>query len=228
MYVCTSILIPALSEVYLEPYNQRHWNLLKGAYNAGVKLIVNETIVAELVAHFRSFKERYVECYQDNEDIYLGDELQSLYIPEIMIRAYFYAKMRGRVRTFDEFLDRFVSPSLAHAEEELTDWLKEEFGIRFISDSSLGVQLEAGEEALLHERLKQAKHSQRVAQSDARLILTIYALRKDRNESDASGMFGFQTWWLSKDVSTQRGCGRLQRQIQGQLLHPSRLSLQLY
>jgi hypothetical protein len=204
VYVCTSILIPALSEFYLEPYNQRHWNLLKGAYNAGVKLVVNETIVAELAAHFRAFKERYIEFYQDNEEIYLSDEVLILYIPEIMIRAYFYAKMRGRVATFDEFLDCFVTPNLDRAEDELTEWLKEEFGIRFVSDESLGIQLEPGEETLLHEKLKEAKHSQRVALSDARLILTIYALRKARNESDAAGIFGFQTWWLSKDVSTQK------------------------
>ena len=204
VYVCTSILIPALSELFLEPDNQRHWNLLKGAYNAGVTLVVNETIVEELAAHFRSFKERYAEYYKDNEAIYLSDEVLILYIPEIMIRAYFYAKMRGRVSTFDEFLDRFVTPNLERAADELTDWLREEFGIRFVSDGSLGIKLEPGEEALLHDKLKGAKHSQQTALSDARLILTIYALRRLRNESDAAGIFGFQTWWLSKDVSTQR------------------------
>ncbi len=30
IFVCTSIIIPALSEYYLEPQNRRHWNLLKG------------------------------------------------------------------------------------------------------------------------------------------------------------------------------------------------------
>lgn len=204
VYVCTSILIPALSEIYLEPYNQRHWNLLKGAYNAGAKLIVNETIIGELAGHFRMFKERYAEFYEAHEELYLGDELQILYIPDIMIRAYFYAKMRGHVGTFDQFLDRFVTPTLDHAEDELTEWLKEEFGIRFVTDASVGVQLEAGEEASLQEKLRDAKHSQRKAQNDARVILTIYALRKMRNESDAAGIFGFQTWWLSKDTSTQR------------------------
>lgn len=204
VYVCTSILVPALSEIYLEPYNQRHWNLLKGAYNAGVTLIVNETIISELAAHFRRIKGQYVDFYKDHEDIYLEDELQILYIPEIMIRAYFYAKMRKRVATFEYFLDRFVTPTLDHAEEELTEWLKEEFGIRFVSDSSLGIQLEAGEETMLHEQLKLAKHGKHVALSDARIVLTIYALRKTRNESDASGIFGYQTWWLSKDTATQK------------------------
>jgi hypothetical protein len=77
VYVCTSIIIPALSEFHLEPINRRYWNLLKGAHNAGVTLTVNETIINELVSHFRMIIYKYENEYKDNEDIYLGDELDA-------------------------------------------------------------------------------------------------------------------------------------------------------
>ena len=34
------------------------------------------------------------------------------------------------------------------------------------------------------------------------MILAIYYLRNKHNESSASGIFGYKTWWLSKDTST--------------------------
>lgn len=36
IYVCTSILIPAMSEYYLDTVNRRHWNLLQSAHDAGI------------------------------------------------------------------------------------------------------------------------------------------------------------------------------------------------
>jgi len=59
IYVCTSILIPAMSEYYLDPVNRRHWNLLASARDAGVSLIINETILRELAAHFKKIASIY-------------------------------------------------------------------------------------------------------------------------------------------------------------------------
>ena len=112
IYVCTSIIIPALSEYYLDVPNRRHWNLLKEARNAGVNLVVNETILKELVSHFRMIVNKYKDEYRDLEEVFLSDEVQTLYIDEIMIRAYFYSKMRKQVDTFENFIDNFVSPDL--------------------------------------------------------------------------------------------------------------------
>jgi hypothetical protein len=97
IYVCTSVIIPAMSELFLEEGNRRHWNLLKGAGDAGVKLIVNETILGELVSHFRMITNKYEDIYRHQEDVFLAHEIGTLYIDEILIRSYFYAKMRGQV-----------------------------------------------------------------------------------------------------------------------------------
>lgn len=59
IYVCTSIIIPALSESYLSEENKRHWNLLIGAQRAGISMRINETILDELISHFKMIVNKY-------------------------------------------------------------------------------------------------------------------------------------------------------------------------
>lgn len=204
VYVCTSILIPAMSEYYLVPENRRHWNLLKGAYGCGVSLVVNDTIIGELVSHFQMIINKYQEYYQQDESIYLSNEIQTLYIDEILIRAYFYAKMRGRVNSFDDFIENFVSPNLNNAKSELLLWLKEEFEIKYVSDESLGITINQHEQEQLLEVLKKHKSSLAKAKNDVRLILSIYAIREKNNETGEQDIFGYRTWWLSTDTTTMK------------------------
>ncbi|MEP7286675.1 MAG: hypothetical protein ABI947_13010, partial [Chloroflexota bacterium] len=204
IYVCTSIIIPALSEFYLDEINRRHWNLLKGAYNAGVTLIINDTILNELVAHLRRITNIYENHYKRDENIYLSDEAQALYVDEIMLRAYFYARTADRVANFEDFIDNFVDPSFISARESIIDWLKTEFGIIYRSDKSIDITINQEEERLLINKLSGHKTYYETALSDAKLILTIYALREKNNETDNSGIFGYRTWWLSKDTQTQK------------------------
>jgi hypothetical protein len=209
VYVCTSILVPALSEFYLKPFNRRHWNLLKGCRSAGVTLIVNDTIIRELVAHFRRIINVYDEDYKDSEEIYLGDEMQTLYISEIMIRAYFYAKREGHVDDFDSFIDNFVNPNLVNADANLISWLQHEFGIQYVSDASLRVMIDEEEVRKLTDVLRVEKKNQQKAESDSKLILAIFNLRAMNNEIGSDSIFGYRTWWLSKDTLTQRTVNRI-------------------
>ena len=204
IYVDNSILVPALSEIFLKPINRNHCNLLKNASAAGVKLFINKIILDELVSHFRMIKNRYELEYKDNEDIYLSDEIMILYIDEIMIRAYFYAKQRKEVNNFNEFLDKFITPNLSNVENELLEWLKEEYGIKFISDESLEVKINEKDENLLYEKLRMSRKDDVSAKSDSKFVLTLYAIREKNNELDSSSIFGYKTWWLTKDVRTQR------------------------
>ena len=203
VYVCTSIIIPALSEFYLESPNRRHWNLLKGAQLAGVTLIVNETIMNELVAHFNMILNVYKEHYQDRENFYLADD-EVLFVDEIMIRSYFYSKATGHVGNFHDFIDTFISPDLQTAQEDLLELLGDEFGISFVSDDTLHVALQESEVETLSSALQKHKGNIAKARSDSRLILTIFAIRASQNEMQEGGILGYKTWWLSKDTTTHR------------------------
>lgn len=208
IFVGNSIIIPALSEFYLEESNKRHWKLLVGCNKAGVKLIVNDSIIDELVDHFRRLRNSYYSNYHEIEAFYLDDEIETLYIDKILIRAYFYAKLRGRVQNFDQFLDNFISPDLSSAKNDLIEYLFEEFGINYCSNTSLEVTIDQDEVTTLSTALETSKGKPKNAEKDVDLILTVYGLREKDNESSSTTVFGYKTWWLSKDSLTYKDLKR--------------------
>ncbi len=205
VFVCNSILVPALSEIGLRTENRRHWNLLLHARNAGVKLFVNKVTLTELVSHIRMSIQAYDQEYRGTEKYY-SDERTLRYVDLILVRAYFYHKAQGDPISFDEFIDKFVSPG-ARAPvmvQEMIVFLRDEFGIEFVDDAALGVDIDPAKLSSLAAELKKVKRTTKQAENDARTILSIYALREKNNELGSSGVFGYKTWWLSKDTTTHR------------------------
>lgn len=203
VYVCTSILVPALSEYYLLPENRRHWNLLKGARQAGIRLYISDAIIDELKYHFYMLTNKYESLFRQNEHIYLNSETETLYIDEIVIRAYFYAKAQKKVFTFEDFISNFIDPDLKTVKDDLIGYLKSEFGITYFNDESLKIKISEDEHIKLTERLQENKNPKKAA-TDSKIILSIYKLREKNNETATSGIFGYKTWWLSKDSTTYK------------------------
>lgn len=204
VFVDNSVIIPALSEKYLSEGNRRHWNLLVGAKNAGISLFINETLLDELIAHFRMITTKYYNVFKNQESYYLGDEYELMYIEEILIRSYFYAKRKRLVKDFFKFIDNFIDPGLRDAKRELINYLKDTFGIEFISNQAWDIKLNTEDLNKLTEVLTHQKESETKAKNDAAMILSIYHLREKNNETSESGIFGYKTWWLSKDTMTYK------------------------
>jgi len=202
LFVGNSILIPAFSEMFLDKVNRRHWNLLKGAQQAGVKMVVNDAIVEELVSHFQMIRNKYESYLKQSEEFYLEDEYNLIAVEHIMLRAYFYAKKRNKVSNFNAFLNYYIDPDLKTAKLDLIELLKELFGIDFISKEDINVKIDDDTYEKLHTSLTVAKGGKKKAETDAKLILTIHGLREKNNETNETGVFGYKTWWLSKDTST--------------------------
>jgi hypothetical protein len=204
IFIGTSILIPAISEIYLEPHKRRFWNLIEGAHLAGVNLTINDNILNELCNHLGMIKNIYKTQYKRLEEFYLEDESRMVYIDEIMIRAYFYSRKRGRVRNFETFLQNFIEPNMAHAQRDLKAFLADEFHITYENTSVVESKIDFEEEMRLTEKLTIVKNSKERAKNDARLILMLYKQRELNNEGDGKDIFGYRTWWLSKDVYTYK------------------------
>ncbi len=204
VFVDNSIIIPALSEFYLDEGNRRHWNLLIGAKRAGISMFINETLLSELVSHIRMVWNKYYNMFNHMEDFYLNDEFELLFIDEILIRAYFYAKKKGQIRDFAKFIETFVDSQLRMVKEELKVFLKDIFGITFISNEMWDIKVSEEDKAKLTEDLSRKKDHDIKAENDAEMILAIYFLRDRNGESSDSGIFGYKTWWLSKDTSTYK------------------------
>ena len=203
LYVGNSILIPALSETFLEPQNRRYWSLFNASRRAGIKLYINDTIVDELVAHIKRIKGIYENEFSGTEDIY-NHEAAIASIPEILLRAYFYSHMREKVKNFDEYIDRFCNISFVNLKQDLIDFLKEEFNIKYEANVPTGATINQEEHQKLTNALSKLKTDNIKAKNDATLILTIYAIRKVKNEMADAGIYGFNTWWLSTDITTRK------------------------
>ncbi|MDR4501176.1 MAG: hypothetical protein MRJ96_06970 [Nitrospirales bacterium] len=203
VYVCTSILIPALSEICLDEQNRRYWNLLSGAKAAGVKLRINETILNELAAHIKKIINNYEEEFKDSEELY-DDDITIIYIKEILIRAYFYSKLKNNISTFNDFIDKFCNPTLANLNRDLLLCLQENFGVEFVPLESTGINIDKTELTQLTTALEQEKRDKHRASNDAKLILTIFALREKNREMSHQNWSGYRTWWLSSDKVTHR------------------------
>ncbi|MFC1994479.1 hypothetical protein ACFLVI_04355 [Chloroflexota bacterium] len=209
IYIGTSIIIPALSEVYLEPMNRRYTSLLLGAVNAGVKLQINEAILKELIAHFYKIRKIYKEEYEGREEVF-SNKISIIYVREIMLRAFFYSRMRGQVDTFKDFLNKFISPTFRNIQDDIVQLLKNDYGIEYVPNSSEGIHLDNEEVARIEQELVKYKSrtgafgSEKKAHTDAEVILTIHAIRDRDNELGKTGVFGYRTWWLTSDVTTQK------------------------
>lgn len=201
VFVCTSILVPAFSEIHLEPQNQRYWSLLKAAAARGVKLAVNDSIISELDFHIKRSKHIYDTDYMHNIDFY-RDDAEEL-IDQILVRAYVYALREGKATTYDKFVDNFITVKGDNTRQELIDFLHAEFGIEYLSGAELDVQIDKKDLEDLVAELSKFKKSEEKARTDANLLLTIYAIRK-KNGEEKSSLDGYRTWWLSSDTMTHK------------------------
>lgn len=203
IFVDNSILIPALSEYYLAENNRRHWNLLLGAKKAGINLLINETILDELVAHFKKLRNKYYSLFQPLEEVY-SDESETLYITEILLRSYYYAKISDQIKSYDDFINNFLDPDLKTAKDDLIEFLNSEFGISYRTNEQLGIKVDDSKYQRVVDYLKDHKQSDKNAENDAMMMLTIYRMRELFNEQTKGGIFGYKTWWLSKDTNTYK------------------------
>ncbi|OVE82145.1 hypothetical protein BVY04_01800 [bacterium M21] len=205
VFVCTSILVPALSEYRLPEENRRHWNLLKCAHAAGVRLRVNGKIMGELAAHIRNSVGEYAREYAGQEHIFASREGLA-YVDKIMIRSFFYHKIEHSDASYEDFLDAFVTAKATQEViiQELLIYLADRFGIEYEEDGDLPKDVDQSTVDSLVARLSAFKASKTQAKNDVQTILSVYARREKNRELGKTSVFGYRTWWLSKDTTTFR------------------------
>ena len=96
-----------------------------------------------------------------------------MYIDEIMLRAYFYAKSQGKVFNFEDFLSNFIDPDLKTVKDDLISYLKGEFGIVYSNDESLKIKISEEEQVKLTDRLVENK-SQKKAETDSKAVTDVF------------------------------------------------------
>ena len=130
----SSVIVPAMLEIWLPPHNRRHLNLLQNAKAAGVTLYITAGTVSELVSIFNASLKSYTSIFAKVEP-YLDDEMRVLFVSDMAVRAYLSAKKAGFVKNYADFLSVYIGPKPAIAVKYLTVWLCHEMGISSISDT---------------------------------------------------------------------------------------------
>jgi hypothetical protein len=88
--------------------------------------------------------------------------------------------------------------------DELISWLHDAFGIQYEEKSTQKLNIDHDEEQRLYGELRIHKPTDEQARTDARQLLTIYAIREANNERSINGIYGYSTWWLTTDTISQK------------------------
>ncbi|MGW4109343.1 hypothetical protein ACWEFJ_00520 [Actinosynnema sp. NPDC004786] len=205
LFVGADQLVRALSEHYLAPADQMTRNTLLMASKQGAKLVLSETVLDELVSHFRVCDSEYRNHVAQVEDHLTLEMARSA--PHIMLRAYLYARLnkalgRRRPVSWVAFVNQFCSYSdlrKPSAYGEIRQYLQHTFGLRFESKEGLESLVDEGDLETLAAKLTVGK-SEKLARNDALMALAIYGKRKQLGETSKATEFGYSTWWLTGET----------------------------
>lgn len=230
LYVGTDILVRALSELYLAEESRVTTNLLKILRSAGSELVLTETTVQELATHIRSQIYEFENVYANTEHLITPEIVP--YVPKILIRSYFYAKILpvdgiAGPKSWRSYIENFCSFSdlrRNRADDELADFLMKKFGMVYeFKDQSLadlnGDELEGLKESILAARDRPGKgrdNEEILAYNDAMQVLRVYGRRDEGRESSPGSPFGYKTWWLTQDSKVRRAAGDIVLRRKGQ------------
>lgn len=213
LYVGTDMLVRALSELFLEVADQPSRNTLRMAAESGMKLILTEPVLDEVLGNLRGSDREYQETYAAIEES-LDDEMISA-VPKIMLRTYLYNRKRnGGASNWPAFVERFCSYGSLNKREarpELKTYLLKSFAMEYKSFHDLH-QITSGDEVVeLAASLRPIKPSDNLATNDATLICAVYGHRREAGEGTTGSEFGFNTWWLTGETRVLRVTGDIVR-----------------
>ncbi len=209
LYVGADILIRALSEHFLPDEDKMLQNLLRILKAAGATLILSEKSLEEVHSHLKGtdleFQNYFVELepYMDLEIV--------RHAPKILIRSYFYAKLKPapgvqRPAGWKSFIGQFCSYQRVHTltgREELRLYLCQKFTMEYESTEAMEKTVNEEELEDLTQRVRAVKVSKEkediLAYNDALQVLRIYSKREELEEQMRPSPFGYRTWWLTHE-----------------------------
>jgi hypothetical protein len=206
LYVGTDMLLRALSERYLPPEGQMCRNMLLMAAQAGVRLVLTEPVLDEVLAHLRSSDREFNNYFATVEHRMTPDLVRE--IPKLLVRAYFYNQFEeGGPKSWPAFVNQFCSHRRlfqASANEELQRYLMASFNMVYKSREDLMKLADPVSVKKIKDQLVSAKTDERLAENDALIASAVYGHRRRQSESSHISEFGYKTWWLTNETTILR------------------------
>ena len=208
LLVGTDILIRALSERYLREEDQMTCNMLRVLKDAGADLILTQPVVEEAHSHLENTDWEFRNDFMETERYISVDVAR--HSPKILIRAYFYARLRplpgvDGPQGWRSFIGQVCDYGVLHdhpGRDQVRKYLSERFTLRFISTEDLEELVSVDGVRALADRLEEIRSEKKrvLAENDAKMILSVYGKRRAIGEEHKANPYGYRTWWLTYET----------------------------
>ena len=219
LLVGTDILIRALSERYLREEDQMTCNLLRMLKDAGADLVLTQPVAEEVHSHFKNTDREFDSDFRDTEK-YVGLDVVR-HSSKILIRAYFYTRLAPisgieGPTSWGNFIEQICNYSHLHRTsggDQVRKYLAEKFGMRYVTTKELEERLSHVEVEALTDKLVQVRveKTRVLAVNDAKMVLAVYAKRRELGEEHKANPFGYRTWWLTQEIRVTEATRNLVR-----------------
>lgn len=220
LLVGTDILIRALSERYLRDEDQMTCNMLRMLRDAGADLILTQPVVEEVHSHVENTDWEFRNYFLETEP-YVTTEV-ARHSPKILIRAYFYARLRPVPKVdgpagWKSFIGQVCDYGELHrsrGREQVRKYLGERFFLRYVTTEDLEELVPADAVAKLADRLEaiRIEKTRVLAENDAKMVLGVYGKRRSLGEEHKANPYGYRTWWLTHETRVRKATVELVRE----------------
>lgn len=174
-------------------------------YYVGPYLLLADPILEEVFTHLHATSMEFKNHYAARE-AFINPAVAGQ-SSRILIRAYFYAKRTKKVRGWSQYIETFVdfdplNQKLERGREQLRAYLVKHFGFQYISQEEFSQGCNSSQVDELSAKLteRDPEKNPALAQNDAQIVHSIYAMRKKNGEVAKYDGFGLATWWLTKET----------------------------
>jgi len=212
IWLDASVVLPLFAEELLDEPSRSHGLMLRAATEAGIKLYVTDGVVQELASHVN--RSRGYRSALSRGEAYGAEPF--------LLSAY---RLSGRpMLEFEAWADNFCGHS--RQEDDVADYLEEEFGIHvaplieFVAQLDAQLTVNAKEiwhEARDHKDEKRKKEGLPPMDAGTRALLVehdvecyIGVIGRRLFRREGSGAFGYKSWWLTLDKTAFRAARELE------------------
>ena len=220
LFVGTDILIRALSERHLREEDQMTCNMLRIIKDAGADLILTQPVVEEIHSHLKLTDLEFQNDFMETEPYVTIDIAR--HSPKILIRSYFYARLRplpgvDSPQGWRSFIGQVCDYGALHQQrghDQIRKYLGERFALQFVSTEDLEGLVSAEEVRVLADRLENIRSERKriLADNDAKMVLSIYGKRRETGEEHKANPYGYRTWWLTHETRVRKATVDLVRE----------------
>ncbi len=226
LLIGTDILIRALSERYLREEDQMTCNLLRILKDAGADLVLTQPVAEEVHSHLKITDREFGSDFRDTER-YVGLDLVK-HSSKILIRSYFYTRLApidGVVgpTCWENFVEQMCNYRDLHRNrggDQIRKYLMERFGLKYLTAEDLEERLSQEEIEDLADKIVEARveKTRVLAVNDAKMVLSVYAKRRELGEEHRANPFGYRTRWLTQETRVKEATVDLVRQKRSRYL----------